>query len=85
MKKRQVPLINLDQLKVGTRLRIVGKSEKDSYGSISVKKIIKCSGDDGRTWHEILINKSQNYYFHFENYLAGKSMWVAEVYVLEAQ
>lgn len=71
-------LTSLKQLKVGTRLKIVGRHENDNYGSVSVKKIINCD-----TWHEILINRSKNYYFHFENYLAGKSNWVKEVYVLD--
>lgn len=71
-------LTSLKQLKVGTKLKIVGKHQNDNYGSVSVKKIIDC----GTTWHEILINRSQNYYFHFENYLLGKSLWVKEVYVL---
>ena len=76
-------LTSLDQLKVGSRLRIVGKSESDNYGSVSVKKIIICKRDNpSESWHEILINRSKNYYFHFENYLSGKSQWVKEVYVL---
>jgi len=70
-------LMSLSQLKVGTRLKIVGHSESDNYGSVSVKKIIDCN-----SWHEILINRRKNYYFHFENYLEGKSNWAKEVYVL---
>lgn len=70
-------LTSLDQLKVGIKLKIVGKHPSDNYGSVSVKKIIDCG-----TWHEVLINRTKNYYFHFENYLKGKSMWVKEVYVL---
>ena len=71
-------LTSLDQIKVGSRLKIVGKSESDSYSSVSVKEVIDCG-----EWHEILINRSKNYYFHFENYVAGKSQWVNEVYVLD--
>lgn len=75
-------LTSINQLKVGSRLKIVGRSEKDSYGSVSVKKLIPCEGFDGTRWNEVLINRSRNYYFHLENYLAGKSNWVKEVYVL---
>ena len=77
------PLTSLNQLKIGTRLKIVGKHKSDNYGSVSVKKIIECAGQDGRWWTEILINRRRNYYFHFENYLAGKSNWVDKVYVLD--
>ncbi len=31
---------------------------------------------------EILINKKKNFYFSMNKYLAGKSCWVKEVYVL---
>ena len=34
-------LESLDQLKIGTRLMIVAKSDRDCYGSVSVKKIIE--------------------------------------------
>lgn len=70
------------QLKIGTKLKIVGHSESDNYGSISVKKLIECESNDGRKWTEVLINRSKNYYFHLEYYLAGKSLWVKEVFVL---
>lgn len=73
-----VLLTSINQLKIGTRLKIVGKHNTDDYGSVSVKKIIDCG-----TWTEILINRSKNCYFHFDNYLAGKSQWVKEVFVLD--
>jgi hypothetical protein len=76
-------LTSLDQLKVGTKLRIIGRNEKDSYGSVSVKKIIKCESSYCEPWTEILINSSRNFFFHFENYLKGESQWVKELYVLE--
>jgi hypothetical protein len=79
-----VELKSLSQLEVGTRLKIEGKSPKDSYGSVSVKKLIRCENSEG-VWHEVLINRSKNYYFHLENYLAGKSQWVSKVYVLEGK
>ena len=57
-------LESLDQLKIGTRLMIVAKSERDCYGSVSVKKIIEMRKFDKKTqeWsepydYEILINK----------------------------
>ena len=80
--KKMEKLTSLEQLQVGTRLKIVGKSSTDSYESISVKKLIPMEGDDGRKWTEVLINKTYNYYFHLENYLAGYSQWVKEVFVL---
>lgn len=79
-------LNSLSQLSVGTKLKIIGKSTKDSYGSVSVKKIIFCEAHPSSgsgNWHEILINRKRNYYFHLENYLAGKSQWVEKVFVLE--
>lgn len=83
------PLTNLNQLKVGTKLRIVAKSERDCYGSVSVKRLIQMYEYLGPTTRgplidtEILINKSKNYFFSFETYLNGKSNWVKEVYVLD--
>lgn len=74
-------LTNLNQIKLGTRLKLIGVSPKDSYGSVSVKRIIKCDNRT-RSWNEILINRRKNYYFDFELYLEGKS-WVKEAYVLE--
>lgn len=74
-------LTSLSQIRVGSRLKIVGRSEKDSYGSISVKKIIKCETPDDQ-WFEILINRTKNYYFHFGMYLAGQS-WAKDVFVLD--
>ena len=76
-------LKKLNQLKKGTKLKIIAECKKDCYGSVSVKEILKMEGPDGKKWTEILINKSKNYYFHFEYYLAGKSQWVKEVYVLD--
>lgn len=75
-------LTSLKQLKVGAKIKIVGRHSGDNYNSTSVKKIISCEKDNGEIWHEILINRKKNYYFHFENYLQGKSLWVKEVFVL---
>lgn len=84
------PLTSLDQLKVGTRLKIIAKSDSDCYNAVSVKKIIEMKryNRETDTWsapydYEILINRSRNYYFSMENYLAGKSNWVKEVYILD--
>jgi hypothetical protein len=78
-----VKLQSLDQLKVGTKLKIVGLDASDNYGSISVKKILYYKPLNGDApWTEILINRRKNFYFHFENYLKGESNWVKEVYVL---
>ena len=81
-------LTSLDQLKVGTKLKIVAKSERDCYGSISVKKLIPMHeylGPNKRgpiTDTEILINHTKNYYFSFNNFIKGES-WAKEVYVLD--
>lgn len=84
-------LTSLDQLSIGTRLRIIAKSKRDCYGSISVKKIIPmCNryGDNsllsaGPNDTEILINKSKNFYFSMNKYLNGNSCWVKEIFVLD--
>lgn len=79
-----IELTCLSQLKVGTRLKIIGKHPSYNYGSVSVKKIIYCTALNGDRdkWTEILINRKKNHYFHLENYLAGKSYWVNKVYIL---
>jgi hypothetical protein len=79
-----IELTCLSQLKVGTKLKIIGKNDGDSYGSVSVKAILHCTALNGDrdNWTEILINRKKNYYFHLENYLAGKSHWVNKVYIL---
>ena len=72
----------LNQIKVGSKLKILGICKDDDYISISVKKIIKCENKD-RTWHEVIIDKTKNYYFDFERYLEGKSRWVSMIYVID--
>jgi hypothetical protein len=79
------PLTSLDQIKKGSFLKIVAKCPKYSHNSISVKRIIHLKRKDGREWHEILINKSKNHYFHFENYIKGESQWVERVFVLPGE
>jgi hypothetical protein len=82
-------LVSIDQLKIGTKLKIVGKDNggSDSYGSVSVKKLIKMykygSVPKIQDDTEVLINSKKNYYFSFERYISGKSNWVKEVYVLD--
>lgn len=82
-------LISLSQLKVGTRLKIVAKSEKYSHKSISVKKLIKMwsgHGDGsvyGKQDTEILVNRSKNHYFSMNAYLDNNSGWVKECFVLD--
>lgn len=83
------PLTSLSQLKVGTFIKIVAKSDKYSHKSISVKKLIKMKtehGDGsvyGKDDTEVLTNRSKNHYFSLNAYLAGESQWVKEVYVLD--
>jgi hypothetical protein len=74
-------LTSLKQLKVGTKLKIIGKRQNDNYGSVSVKEIIEINRDSKKE-HEILINRKKNYYFNFEWYLSRKSLWIEEAYVL---
>jgi hypothetical protein len=83
-------LESLSQLKVGTKLKIIAKNEEHCYNSVSVKKIIEMRKFNKETQtfsepydYEILINRKRNYYFSFNNYLAGTSLWVKEVYVLD--
>jgi hypothetical protein len=77
------PLKSVDQLKVGTRLKIVGKSERDSYGSVSVKILQTVKWDDGADNTEVIINRTKNRYFNLDLYLKGESSWVKEAYVLD--
>jgi hypothetical protein len=87
--RKLTKLTSLDQLQVGTRLKIVASNEKDCYQCISVKKLIKMwneHGDGsllscGPKDTEILINRKKNYYFSMNAYLKGTS-WVKEIYVL---
>lgn len=83
-------LISLDQLRVGTRLKIISDQEGHCYGSVSVKKLIKMNGKYGDSSlpsagpndTEILLNRKRNYYFSMNKYLMGSS-WVKEAYVLD--
>lgn len=85
-------LTSLDQLKVGTKLKIVAESEKYCMGSATVKELIKMwneHGDGslpsaGPKDTEILLNKRKNIYFSMNKYLMGKS-WVTEAFVLTAK
>lgn len=70
------PLVSLDQLNVGTKLKIIGRTSKNNYNSISVKELIRKNGDI-----EVLINKSKNYYFNLSCYLKGES-WANKVFIL---
>jgi hypothetical protein len=81
-------LESLDQLRVGTRIKIVAKCEKFSV-TTSVKKLIKMwseRGDGsvyGKKDTEVLVNRTKNHYFSMNAYLANDSQWVKEVYVLD--
>lgn len=78
------PLTKLSQIKVGTKLKIIASTcEKDNYESVTVKRIIECDNRKEPVWTEILICRKNNYYFHFQNYLLGKSRWVEKVWVLK--
>lgn len=83
-----VLLERLDQLKIGTKIKIVAKSEKYSCVT-SVKKLIKMwneHGDGsvyGKQDTEVLVNRTKNHYFSLNAYLANDSQWVKEVYVLD--
>lgn len=60
------------QLKVGDKIRIVGKSIKDDQRT-TVKEIITVDGNE-----EVIINKRRNYYFNTKMLVSGKS-WAKQV------
>lgn len=69
-----------EQVKVGTKLKIIGFDEKDSIKCITVKKIIPYHGT------EVILKRKQNLYFNLGGYLGeietvGK--WVKELYYQE--
>lgn len=82
-------LTSLSQLKIGTKLKIIAKSERDCYGSVSVKKLIPMFHYIGPSERgpqfdtEILITRSKNYFFSMDSYLKGESQWVKEIFVLD--
>lgn len=85
-----IPLKELRQLSVGTKIKLVAKCEEDSYNEITVKKIIPMKnqhGDNsllsaGPNDTEILLCKENNVYFSMNKYLKGNS-WVNKIYIYE--
>jgi len=78
------PVINENQIKEGSIIKIIGISPRDSYKRISVKKVLLMRCSDGRKWIEILINKRKNYFFNLDAYLNKEPMWgkwVKELYI----
>jgi hypothetical protein len=72
-----------NQLKEGTKLKIVGLNPRDSYKWITVKKVLNMESCDGKKWIEILINKRKNYYFNLTAFLNDEPTWggwVKELY-----
>jgi hypothetical protein len=61
------------QLKKGDKIKIIAKSQKDNYESITVKKVIET--DYGE---EIILNLKRNYYYVTRMMLAGES-WAVKV------
>jgi hypothetical protein len=80
---------SLDQLKVGTKIKLVAKSEKWSVRATTIKQLIKMKNEHGDgSIHgvndtEVLIDKRKNRYFSFNSYLA-KDSWVKECYLLNS-
>ncbi len=64
------------QLNIGDKIKIVAKSDKNNYKSITVKSIV-----DNGYGEEIIINKSRNYFFSIKGLVSGTS-WAKEVYKL---
>ena len=60
------------QLAKGDKIRIVGKSERDSQ-IVTIKEVITVDGRE-----EVIINKRRNYYFITALVLAGSS-WAKSV------
>lgn len=82
MNKEWIPVTGLNQIKQGTKLKIVGISEKNSYDSITCKKVLKMKSGE-KEWVEILINKKDNLYFNLNAYLGKEKTfgkWVKELY-----
>lgn len=75
-------LESIEQIKVGSFLKIEGKTDKNSYKRISVKIIKKCEDLSGNIWYEVIINKTKNRYFNFDMYLSGKS-WAKNIFLLD--
>lgn len=71
----------ISEVEEGSRLKIVGKCEKDNYDDVTVKRIIHCENSK-RVWDEILLCKKNNYFFNVDMYLRGAS-WAQDVYILE--
>lgn len=79
MKKEWIEVFSKEQIEEGSILKIVGISAKNSYESISVKKIINTKRDT-----EVIINLKKNYYFNLDAYLDNRPLWgkwVKKVYV----
>jgi hypothetical protein len=66
------------QLKKGDKIKIIAKSQKNNYESITVKKVIET--DYGE---EIILNLKRNYYYVTKMMLAGES-WVMKVIKLSS-
>lgn len=62
------------QLSVGDKVKIVGKSKRDCYKSITVKDVL----NPNTKKEEIIINKSKNYFF-ITNMLVKGTSWAKEV------
>lgn len=79
-------LTDVNQLRVGTRIKIIANREEYSQ-TTSVKEVIDMKHRSlcpiGQTDKEIIINIKKNRFFSMNSYLIDKTSWVKEVYVLE--
>ena len=60
------------QLTKGDKIKIIGKSERDSQ-TVTVKDVITVNGRE-----EVIINKKRNFYFVTSMVIAGKS-WAKSI------
>jgi hypothetical protein len=89
-RRKPQPLTSLDQLKVGTMLKVVSDDKEYSFDKITVKKLIPMfnehgdgslpSAGPGDT--EILLDKKKNTYFSMNKFLK-KTSWAKEIYVYQ--
>lgn len=76
------PVTNKDQIKQGTKLKVIGINPKDSIKCITVKKVIPHYGV------EIILKKKSNLYFNLGAYLGEiqtVGRWVKELYFQETK
>ncbi|MFW8589866.1 hypothetical protein ACOI22_03590 [Glaciecola sp. 2405UD65-10] len=74
-RNRMIKITGFGQLSIGDRIKIIGKSERDSYKSVTVKDVL----NKGRVNEEVIINKRFNHYF-ITNMLINGGSWAVEAF-----